>query len=185
MIFSSSNKKTENILKKGGIGIIPTDTIYGIVGSALNKKTVERIYRLRKRNLKKPMIILIGDIKDLKKFDISLNASGNLLMAKPWPPKTSIIFSCPSPKYKYLHRGARSLAFRLPKPKKLRDFLKKTGPLVAPSANLEGEPPSKTIKDAQKYFGNKVDFYVDVGRKFSPPSRVLRITGSQLEILRK
>ncbi len=50
----------EKILKSGGIGVIPTDTIYGLVGSALNKKAVRRIYQLRQRNPKKPLIILIG-----------------------------------------------------------------------------------------------------------------------------
>ena len=65
--------KTMNIadmLCAGGVGVMPTDTIYGIVGSALDKKAVERIYRLRKRNVRKPMIILIGDAGDLKLFGV-------------------------------------------------------------------------------------------------------------------
>ena len=45
-------------LKDGGIAVIPTDTIYGIVGSALNPQTVEKIYELRKRAKDKPFIIL-------------------------------------------------------------------------------------------------------------------------------
>lgn len=44
-----------SLLKRGKIGVIPTDTIYGIVGSALNPKTVEKIYQLRKRALHKPI----------------------------------------------------------------------------------------------------------------------------------
>ncbi len=49
------------VLRRGGVGVMPTDTIYGIVGSALRPSTVRRIYRLRRRNLRKPMIILIFD----------------------------------------------------------------------------------------------------------------------------
>lgn len=195
--FKSSTKEIIKTLKSGGVGVIPTDTIYGIVGSALNPKTVARIYRLRKRNLKKPMIILIGDINDLKKFGIKLiNNKYSILNHRTWPPKTSIIFDFPSPKFKYLHRGTKSLAFRLPtaarhsilqrrQSKKLRDFLSQTGPLVAPSANLEGEVPSKTIKDAQKYFGDKVDFYLDAGRKISKLSRLLKIVDGKIIELRK
>lgn len=178
MVFKSFNQDVIKILKSGGVGVIPTDTIYGVVGSALNKKTVERIYKLRKRNPKKPMIILIGDIKDLKKFGIKFEQEN-------WPTKTSIIFPCASTKFKYLHRGTKTLAFRLPKSKKLRDFLKQTGPLVAPSANLEGESPSKTIKEAQKYFRNKVDFYVDAGKKISKPSRLVKIVDGKIIELRK
>ena len=69
-IFKRFNSELVKILKTGGVGVIPTDTIYGLVGSALNKKTVERVYKLRHRNSKKPMIILIGEISDLKKLGI-------------------------------------------------------------------------------------------------------------------
>ena len=61
-------KYIADVLARGGVGVIPTDTIYGIVGSALDKKTVERIYKLRKRNIKKPLIILIPAATALGKF---------------------------------------------------------------------------------------------------------------------
>ena len=184
MLFKSLNETAAKTLKRGGIGIIPTDTIYGIVGSALNKKTVAKIYRLRKRNSKKPMIILIGKISDLKKFGISPYPKPYTLNPKSWPPRTSIIFPCQLKKFLYLHRGANSLAFRLPKPKKLRTFLKKTGPIVAPSANLEGHSPAKTIKESQKYFGDKIDFYIDAGRLKGKPSRLLKIINNKTIELR-
>lgn len=60
----------EDILNKGGVAIIPTDTLYGIVARADYKKAVERIYQIKGRNTKKPLIILITDIKDLEKFEI-------------------------------------------------------------------------------------------------------------------
>ncbi|MDO8574073.1 MAG: L-threonylcarbamoyladenylate synthase [bacterium] len=185
MLFKSFNKEALKIIKTGGIGVIPTDTIYGLVGSALNKKTVERIYKLRKRNLKKPMIILIGNISDLKKFQIPLLSTFYFLFSKYWPGKVSIILPCPSPKFKYLHRGTKSLAFRLPKTYNLKTFLKKTGPLVAPSANLEGKPSSATIKNAGKYFGDRVDFYINAGKKISNPSKVLKLEDNKIKVLRK
>lgn len=185
MIFKSYNLKAVKILKSGGIGVIPTDTTYGIVGSALNKKTVERTYKLRHRQSKKPMIILIGSISDLKKFGISLYPKPYTLNPRTWPQKTSIVFPALSVKFRYLHRGTKTLAFRFPKLKKLCEFLKKTGPLVAPSANLEGQPPAKTIKEAQKYFGDKVDFYIDAGKLNSKPSKLIKISDSKIEYLRK
>ena len=62
MVFNNMLKTAPIVttLRNGGVGVVPTDTIYGIVGSALNPKTVARIYKLRRRNPKKPMIILIG-----------------------------------------------------------------------------------------------------------------------------
>ena len=177
--------KVAGILKKGGIGVMPTDTIYGIVGSALSEKVVGKIYKIRHRQAKKPMIILIGSYNDLKFFDIETSRKTKKILQRFWPGKISIILSCPHKKFAHLHRGTKSLAFRLPNPLWLRKFLKKTGPLVAPSANIEGSPPSKTIAEAKKYFGKKVDFYLDGGKLAGRPSTLIRINDGKVEILRK
>lgn len=172
-------------IANGGIGIIPTDTIYGIVGSAMSQKTVLKIYKVRQRNLKKPMIILIPNISSLQKFGIRLDAKTRASLAKFWPGKNSIIFESPAKKFNYLSRSSNSLSFRLPKNPALRHFLAKTGPLVAPSANLEGLPPAKNIKEAQDYFGSKVDFYVDKGTLKSKPSRLIKIENGKITVIRK
>lgn len=174
------------VIKNKGISVFPTDTIYGIVGSALDKKTVEKIYKLRKRNKQKPMIILVGSKKDLELFEISLSKEQEKSLKKFWPGKVSVILECKKKKFEYLHRGKNSLAFRLPKEKWLKEFLKRTGPLVAPSANLEGEKPAKTINEAKKYFQDKVDFYVDFGKLQSKPSMIISLgKKGEVEILRK
>lgn len=165
---------------------MPTDTIYGIVGSALSKKAVSLIYRIRHRRPNKPMIILIGSLKDLKLFRVETKGIGKILK-RFWPGKTSIILPCGDKNFFYLHRGKKSLAFRLPKPLWLRNFLKKTGPLVAPSANPEDLPPAKTIAQAQKYFGRqKIDFYIDGGRRTGKPSKLIQINKEkEIIVLRK
>lgn len=152
-------------LKKGKIGVMPTDTIYGIVGSALNPDTVEEIYRLRKRATDKPFIILISKFSDLKKFNIKLTDKQNKFLKKIWPNPISVV----------LPWGKKSLAFRMPKNKKLLELLKKVGPLVAPSANIAGKKPAETIKEAKKYFGNAVDFYVDGGEIKSKASTLVQL----------
>ncbi len=173
------------LLGAGAVGVLPTDTIYGIVGSALNKETVERIYRLRRRNRKKPMIILVGSLGDLKKFGVALGPKERALARRVWPGKVSVILPCWSARFAYLHRGTKSLAFRMPEPAWLRAVLKKTGPLVAPSANREGEPPAKTINEAKKYFGAHVEFYADAGRLVSAPSTLVALKGGEVTVLRE
>jgi L-threonylcarbamoyladenylate synthase len=173
------------ILVAGGVGVLPTDTIYGIVGSALEKKTVERIYRLRERNAKKPMIILIGSLADLKLFGVVLGKKERALARRVWPGKVSVVMPCPSVKFSYLHRGTKTLAFRMPEPAWLRALLKKTGPLVAPSANTEGESPAKTIAEAKRYFGTDVEFYANAGTRVSQPSTIIKIDNGGLVVLRE
>lgn len=160
---------------------MPTDTIYGIVGSVFSKKAVEKIYRVRKREKNKPFIILISSFGNLKKFDVNIDHQRLEILKKLWPGPVSIVLPLKAKNHrlkanlKYLHRGTNSLAFRLPKPRWLRNFLKKSGPLVAPSANLSGKPPAKTVAEAKRYFGDKVDFYWNKGRIGGSPSSVVEI----------
>ncbi len=153
-----------NIFKNGGVVVMPTDTIYGIVGSALNPQTVERIYRLKKRSKKKPFIILISSLNDLNQFNIELTKKQIDFLKNIWPGPVSII----------LPSGKKSLAFRMPNDEKLLELLKKVGPLVAPSANFEGEKPSENIMEAKKYFGNSV-FYVNKGKISAKSSTLIEL----------
>jgi len=184
-------KEIAGILKKGGVGILATDTLYGLVGSALSKKAVSRIYKVRRRSPKKPMIILISSLGDLNLFKIKIyeakprNIKLRKWLKKFWPGKVSVVLDCPSKKFAYLHRGTKTLAFRLPNKKYLLDLIKKVGPIAAPSANIEGMPPAQTISQAKKYFGDKVDFYVDAGKLFEQPSTLIKIENNRIIVLRQ
>lgn len=170
-----SRHDAETLLKTSCVGIIPTDTIYGVVGRALDKQCVERIYNLRRRDTNKPMIILIASLDDLKLFGIKISSKVAETLQSIWPGKVSVILPCNNKKFGYLHRGTKTLAFRVPSDAHLRKILKEVGPLVAPSANLEGKKPATTILEAKKYFGDRVDFYVDGGKIKSLPSTLIAI----------
>ena len=165
----------EKLRKGEWVGVFPTDTIYGLVGSAFSKKAVERIYQLKKRNKKKPFIILISSLDELGLFGVKVSKETRSVLKRIFPSKVSIILPCLSKRFLYLHRGKNSLAFRIPSSRWVRDFISKTGPLVAPSANLEGKPFAKTIKEAKAYFGDKVDFYFSKGTLKGKPSVVLEL----------
>jgi L-threonylcarbamoyladenylate synthase len=183
--YKITDSKLVEIIKNGGVGVLPTDTLYGLVGSALNKKSVEKIYKLKKRNSRKKVIILIGSLSDLKLFSVSFNNEFKKIISDFWPGKVTIVLPVQTKKFAYLLKKTKTLAFRLPKKTKLVSLLKKTGPLIAPSANREGERPAKTIIEAKKYFGNEIDFYVDDGKQESLPSTIIRLRNHRLMIRRK
>ena len=162
------------LLKNGGVAIMPTDTIYGMTGKAHSETVVNRVYSIRKRDPNKPFIILIGDVDEIKKFSINISEEERNVLNKYWPGPVSIILDCPSDFLEYLHRGTKTLAFRVPKPQALRDLLLGTGPLIAPSANTEKFPASENIKDAQRYFGDLVDLYMDGGSVTSKASKIIK-----------
>lgn len=169
------SSKLVNQIATGEVGVIPTDTLYGIVGSALLPETVERIYKMRRRDTKKPMIILISSVDDLGLFGIRLNQTAKKFLNAYWPGAVSVVLPCRGKKYAYLHRGGETLAFRWPKYSALTKLLQITGPIVAPTANWAGEPPATNIKAANKYFGGGADFYVDAGKLVGKPSTLVKI----------
>lgn len=179
------NENLVNILKENGVVVMPTDTIYGIVGRALNEDTVLRIYDIKKRNPDKPCIILIGDLRELEKFSVFLTEEQKIKIQEYWAISAiaeiaqlgavSIILDCPLDKFLYLHRGTKTLSFRLPISKELRELLLKTGPLIAPSANIQDGNPAKNINEAKEYFGELVNLYVDGGEVDNKASKLIKL----------
>ncbi len=174
-----------DILKNDGVGVFPTDTLYGIVGSAFSKKAVERIYDVKGRDDNKPFIVLISQVSDLNFFGINLAPDQLSYLDSVWPGPVSVILPCLSDEFSYIHRGTQSIAFRVPGDENVRTFLQKTGPLVAPSANPQGLEPAYTIVEARKYFGDSVDFYVDEGEKRAKPSTIVSMVSGEPVVLRK
>lgn len=171
--------------KSEEIGVIPTDTIYGVAASALSKKAVARAYVALKRNPQKPFIILVYSLKDLSRFDIKIDGQTRRILDALWPGKISVVLPCPKNKWKYLHRGSESLAFRVPKKPSLIALLEKTGPLISTSVNVEGAKPAETIAEAQNSFGDRIDFYVGSGKIKSLPSTLVEINEGKLNVLRQ
>lgn len=145
------------VIKEGGVVVMPTDTVYGMVGDAQNLKTIERIYEIKNRQKDKKLINLISDWSDTLKWGID---SSKFNIPTYDSPTTFIL---------------DGISFRVPQSNELRELIKQTGPLVAPSANPEGLPPAKNIIEAQKYFGNKVDLYIDGGELVGKTSQVIRL----------
>lgn len=177
--------KTMELLQKNKIIIYPTDTLYGILGKALSKRTVERIYKVKGRDENKPFIILISSISNLNNFSIKLSDRQQKFLEKVWPGPVSVILPCTSKKFSYLHRDTKSLAFRMPKDKELLKLLNITGPLVAPSANPQGLEPAQNTKEAKKYFGKKVDGYYGTKKKAGKPSTIISLVGVKPKIIRQ
>ncbi len=185
MKYTFSDPKLIKSIKHGAVGVLPTDTIYGLVGSARLPETVERIYDIRQRDRNKPLIMLISSLEDLKYFHIPLDKNTKNILHRVWPGKVSVILPCPSKKFRYLHGGMNTLAFRFPDCKELVELVKRAGPIVVPSANPSGLPPARNIFEAKKYFGDKVDFYVDEGTLESKPSTLIAVENGIIEIKRE
>jgi L-threonylcarbamoyladenylate synthase len=182
IIKSLTDPKIVEELNAGKVGVLPTDTIYGVVAKASDDAAVEKLYKLKNRE-QKPGTIIAASIEQLEELGIKRRYL--TAVEQYWPNPISIIIPT-GPTLAYVHQGKMSLAIRLPKDQDLQELLKKTGPLVTSSANTPGDPPANTIEEAQKYFGDKVDFYVDGGDLSDrPPSTIIRIIDDAIEVLRE
>lgn len=185
-IEEKSKKQLIQALKDGAIGVIPTDTVYGLVCGVFDKQAVERVYSASSRDSEKPLVVTLASKADLLRFGIKLDEKVKKVIESVWPGEVSVVVDCHCEHFKYLHRGRKSIAFRLPKTEELISILKETGPLATTSANPQGMPIPESIKVAKGYFGDNVDFYINGGHKKIVPSTIIRINrGGKVELLRE
>ena len=184
-VFKSfTNPEVVAMLRRGAVGILPTDTLYGVVASTAFPDAIQRLYEVRHRSSLKGCITLIAD-KDQVSNLVKWDDYDRKLASKYWPGPVSIILPVVEYAPAYLHPIKGTLAFRVPNKEDLRALLWHTGPLFAPSANPAGLKPAATIEEAQQYFGDNVDFYIDAGDlSGNKPSTLIRQNNGQVEVLR-
>jgi L-threonylcarbamoyladenylate synthase len=182
-LFTSTNDpKLVALLKEGAVGVMPTDTVYGLVCRAADEQAVARLYALKSRE-NKPGTIIAGKLQQL--IDLGIRARYLKAVENFWPNPLSVVIPC-GENLSYLHQDKHSLAVRIPANDTIRDFLSQVGALLTSSANQPGEPTATTIEEAKAYFGDTVDFYVDGGAITDhQPSTVIRIVDDAIEILRE
>lgn len=169
-------------LLNGGVGVMPTDTVYGLVARAHDKPAVTRLYSLKHRD-HKPGTIIAADIAQLRQLGVSeahLEKAGRW-----WPNPLSIILPI-GEEFTYLHQEVGDIAIRVVVDESLKQILTVTGPLLTSSANQPSKPGSTTIAEAWNYFENSIDFYVDGGDLSGrAPSTIIRLTNTQeVEVIR-
>lgn len=172
------------VLQRGGVVVMPTDTLYGLVANALDKNAVEKVFEIRRRDLNKAVIVLISDVSDIDQFHVNRSEVLDSFLSTVWPGPVSVVLPLANAGFEHLHRGTQTIAFRLPADSSLRAFLRRSGPLIAPSANLSGEPAATTIDEAEKYFGDTVGLYLDGGERQSAPSTLVEWTPHGVQVLR-
>lgn len=170
------------LLLDGGVGVIPTDTVYGLATRADNPEGVARLYALKHRE-RKPGTTIAASTRQL--IDLGVKARHLEQVKQWWPNPLSVVVPTGEDLF-YLHQGLDSLPMRIPKDDHLRSVLQQTGALTTSSANQPGEPESQNIQEAWEYFGDGVDFYVDGGNLSGrAPSTIIRISDTgEIEVLR-
>lgn len=180
VLTSLKDPSLSSLLQGGAVGVLPTDTVYGLVCSTRSQTAVNKLYALKSRE-QKPGTLIAASIEQL----VSIGFKRRYLAAYEhlWPNPLSI--EVPH-HITYLNQGTGRQAVRVVGgPLDLLDLLNVVGPLLTSSANLPGEKPAQTISEAQAYFGEKIDFYVDGGDLGEQkPSTLIRVIDDAIEVIR-
>ncbi len=178
--------KAKIILKKNGIAAVPTETVYGLAGNAYSDKSIIKIYKLKKRPKKNPLIIHYHSISMLKK-DAYIDKNFFKLYKKFSPgPLTYILKKKEKSKISSLaNSNLNSIAVRFPKNIATKNLLKQLKfPLAIPSANISSSVSPVKATDVFDEFGKKISFILDGGKsKIGLESTVVSLYG-KIRILR-
>jgi L-threonylcarbamoyladenylate synthase len=163
--YTNDIEKCLATLKSGGTILYPTDTIWGIGCDATNAEAVAKIYRIKKRDEKKSMIILLAHENDIKNYAYEPDEKIKDLLANTEKPLTIIY-----PKAKNLAANLLNedgtIAIRVVKDAFCEYLLKAFGkPIVSTSANISGEETAKHFGEISTEVKNAVDYIVEQRRK--------------------
>lgn len=159
ILTSLDDPALPGLLNNGMIGIIPTDTIYGLVGASSNPDAIHRMYHIKERK-RQPGTTIAANPGQLIKLGFSEATVTEV--AHYWPAALSVEMSAANIP-EYLSTGQPVMAARVPDFDDLCTLLEKTGPLMTTSANKPEARTATNIQEAIDYFGDEVDFYVDAG----------------------
>ncbi len=155
--------KIADILKVGGIVAIPTETVYGLAGNALDEACVEKIYAAKGRPSDNPLIIHISKLSQWDSLVTEIPQTAKALADAFWPGPLTIIL----PKSKLVPNKVSgnlpTVAVRMPKNEIARKIIDYTFPLAAPSANNSGKPSPTCAKHVIADLLGKIDAIVDGG----------------------
>ncbi len=176
------------ILSLGGVVVYPTDTIYGLGANALDLKGVERIFRIKKRSLSKPLPIIAKNMIWVNELAY-INSKNKELLKKAWPGKITAILPKKNIVPSMVTAQAGAVGIRIPDFIFTDKLLGKFGyPLTATSANISGDPETTDINKVIEVFEQalwKPDLIIDAGiLPPSDPSMVVDLTSEKPKILR-
>lgn len=156
--------RTAHILRQGGVVAIPTETYYGLAADPFCEEALKKIFILKQRPLKKPLLTIINDISQLQLLVAEIPLPFHNLMTSFWPGPLTLIFPARPSLSSLLTAGTATIGVRLSSHPIARELLRSFGgPLTATSANISGQTPAVSVLDLKVQFGQKLDGVIDGG----------------------
>jgi L-threonylcarbamoyladenylate synthase len=185
-ISKAAMKTAGEILRRGGLVVYPTETVYGLGANALSREAVGRVFRVKGRAVDKPLIVLARDFIQLKGLVKEIPPLARTVMGHFWPDGLTLIMSASASVPRELLAGGTAIAVRISGHPVVRALLDAAEvPLTSSSANRSGRPAPTSAQSAQRELGGLVDLFIDGGP--SPgdePSTILDVRTEPVQLVR-
>jgi L-threonylcarbamoyladenylate synthase len=174
-------------LQRGGIVAFPTETYYGLAVDPFNEDALQALFRLKARDLQKPILLLISGIRQLEEVADSIPELYRPLMKDFWPGPLTLIFPGRKNLSSLLTGGTGTVGVRISSNSIADELCRRWGqPITATSANISGMPAAICADDVKAIFGSAVDCIIDGG--YTPAMRCSTVVGirqSRLQLFRE
>ena len=154
-----------DVLKKGDIAGIPTETVYGLGANGLDEKAVQKIFTVKGRPNKNPLILHTHSFEEVSKLAKKIPPLAKKLADHYWPGPLTILFEKSALVSDLITAGSTKVAIRIPKHPMFLEILQSVDfPIAAPSANPYQSISPTTAQQVDDYFKEKVPFVLEGGR---------------------
>jgi L-threonylcarbamoyladenylate synthase len=185
-LFEASVHRAADLLRAGEIVALPTETVYGLAGNALDAKSVSRIFEIKGRPSHNPIIVHVASMEMAQTCVSDWPPIAEKLARAFWPGPLTLVLPRSKEIPELVTAGGPTVGVRWPSHPFIQAVICECGfPLAAPSANLSNELSPTNAAHVQKSLGNKIALIVDGGQsQVGIESTVLDLTVTPLRLLR-
>ena len=178
--------KIIDVLSKGEIAILPTDTVYGLTGDATSLKAIKLANDIKKREKSQPLLILVSSIDMLKKYTKNISDLELEVINKYWPNKLTVLFEKNDLLSDELTASSPYVGVRMPDNKLLLDIMNKYNkPLLSTSANIHSKDVITKISLLEDEMRDSISYIYDAGELSTTASTLIKIENGKIKILRE
>ena len=190
-MYLNNDTKTQikTILDNDGVIAFVTDTVWGLGCLPTSEKAVKKIYEIKKREAKKPLILMSNEIDNLKPYVKEINSTAQSLIDKHFPGALTLVLEKSQSTADYITSNFNTVGIRVPNNQVFKEICETaTGHVLATtSANLSNQPAAITFEQAKAYMEPKADLIIeDFGQSAKGlESTVALVLENEIKILRQ
>lgn len=163
-IFNTDLTEAAELIRRGELVAVPTETVYGLAGNGLDENAVKDIYEVKGRPAVKPLSLMVPGIDAMELYCEDVPAGAKVLAEQFWPGPLTIVLKAKDFIPSIVLAGGTTVGLRCPDHPMTRELLKLAGvPFAAPSANPSGKPSPKNAGTVMEYFDGKIAAVIDGG----------------------